>query len=387
MKLLETLRAGSSGIRVELPAQLVVVKDEADSAELRDETTGAVWWLFLSSGLHLDLGSPDADELELAVRCYARVMFDEVFRQTAGADAGQPRTADPTWTPMIDFERLRVDGAAALRTVHRMAYRPGREMVMAHLLVPLAHGLFEARVLTGEAMTGIREALLLDAQPDMLAAVKTLKQADYDDPARDASFPNHSLSRARAAIRWLVNEAGLKVPAPAPPRPAGEVTLAALGCAFVPPPRFVHQPDGDQPHVAALRRVSFCATDGIEHLKVQRVDDLARTAPDKLRMRIEHYVREVHDSADVKDLRLVTEEVTVDGRLHVMVSGEGRGHLGALRNSFRWFVDDQRRAWFIAIMATAAVPAEVRRTELEAAARSWRLLPGTATTKPWWRPW
>ena len=40
---------------------------------------------------------------------------------------------------------------------------------MAHLLVPLERGLFEARAVTGESMTGYREALLLEAQPDMLA--------------------------------------------------------------------------------------------------------------------------------------------------------------------------------------------------------------------------
>lgn len=387
MKLLEALRAGSSGIRVELPAQLAVVKDAEQKAELQDEATGVGWWFFLSPGLHLDLGSPDAGELELAVRWYARAMFDDVFRATASEDAGQPRTADPAWTPMVDFERLNIGGAAALRTVHRMAYRPGREIIMAHLLVPLERGLFEARAVAGESLTGYREALLLDAQPDMLAAAKMLKQADYDDPARDDKFPKHCLSRARAAIRWLVSEAGVKVLAPAPRRSNGEVELAALGCAFVPPPRFVHEPDGDKPGVAAFRRVSFCATDGIEYLEVRRVDELARTAPHELRARIEHFLREEHESAEVGELTLAAEEITVDGRLHVTVSVEGRGHSGALRNSFRSFVDDQRRAWFIAIMASAAVPAEVRSAELEAAARSWRRLLGAASAKPWWRFW
>jgi len=156
MKLLEALHTGASGIRVELPAGLAVAKDGEDGAELEDEANGVRWWFFLAPELRLELGAPDASELELAMRWYARAMFDDVFRATAGDEAGEPRTADPDGTPMVDFERQRVGGAAALRTVHRMAYRPGSEIVMAHLLVPLERGLFEARAVAGDALTGYR---------------------------------------------------------------------------------------------------------------------------------------------------------------------------------------------------------------------------------------
>jgi hypothetical protein len=221
--------------------------------------------------------------------------------------------------------------------------------------------------------------------------MRALKQADYDDPSHDATFANHSLSRVRASIRWLVAEAGLQVLAPAPRWPGGVVELPALDCAFVPPPRFVREPDGGEPHVASFQRVSFCTTDGIESLQISRVRELERIAPRELRSRSERFTRGWHEASGVRDLVITTAETTIDGRSHVMVTAEGNGHIGALRNSFLWFIDDRRDAWFISLTASAAVPAAVRNAELDAVARSWRRMTTTAITataaKPWWRFW
>lgn len=384
MKMLEALRDGSPGIRIVLPPRLTVIRNDDRVVELSDEASGVRWWLLAFPGLHLDLGDPGQPEFAVAARWYARTMFDAEFHANVNDTTQRPRTADPHWTPMVDFEHLSVDDTAALRTVHRMAYRRGTEINMAHLLVPLEHGLFEARVCAIDVETGFREAALIAAlfptQPDI--AARPPKQAAYDDPSRDATFASHSLSRVRASIRWLVAEAGVQVLAPAPRRVHGVVELPALGCAFVPPPRFVREPEWDEPHLAAFHRVSFCATDGVETLQISRVEQLARVARHELRSRIERFTRESHEANKVRDLVITTEETAVDGRSHVMVTVEGRGHNGALRNSCVWFVDDQREAWFIGIMASAAVPAAVHIAELEVAARSWRRMATAATARP-----
>jgi hypothetical protein len=78
----------------------------------------------------------------------------------------------------------------------------------------------------------------------------------------------------------------------------------------------------------------------------------------------------------------------VDGRAHVVVVAEGLGHRGRLRNTFRWFLADDGRPWFVALCATTAVPADVRRAELEGPARSWRAIAVEAPRRrPWWKLW
>jgi hypothetical protein len=69
-------------------------------------------------------------------------------------------------------------------------------------LVPLRRGLFEIRVLAGDSLTGLREALLVDRTIASLGdgEVPALSQAEIDDPAHDAAVPQHALSRVRAAL-------------------------------------------------------------------------------------------------------------------------------------------------------------------------------------------
>ena len=156
--MLRELREGTLGVRFDVSSTWTVRRDEPRNAELFDEVERLTWLLSFGVGHHLDVGPFDDDADNAGVRArleaYARQMFNVVFAQLHHDDpapqtgsAASPRTADPSWSPLIDVEHEAVGGVPALRTVHRMAYEPGREVVMGHLLVPLKDGLFEARVL------------------------------------------------------------------------------------------------------------------------------------------------------------------------------------------------------------------------------------------------
>lgn len=420
MKLTRALRGDSLGVKLEVPREWQVIGESEEALQLIDEASQVQWWLFWFPGMHLALGqgggqgATDEDaQIEAAMRHYARAMFEWAFHHRArneagseggsdggsgkpgGGDAGkaggkpageakrEPRTADPTWTPMVDYERLQAGGAPALRTVHRMSYEPGREIVMGHLLIPLKSGLFEVRVAAGDPMTGVREAMLLAMRRDP-DATKPLTQREIDAPEHDEKFRDHALSRVRRALRWALAEAKLEVTAPAAVHQHGEVVLKKLDCALTPPPRFVRQVDHDDYNLEVFQRVGFCGTDGVERLLVQRVYELGKLAPAQLRAAAEKYSRQLNEKSEVRDLALTTEEVALGERRAVLVEVCGQGHDGGLRNSFCWVLDRKGTAHLIAILGSDAVPASERRDELLAAATSWR---STRDARPWWRPW
>jgi hypothetical protein len=72
-----------------------------------------------------------------------------------------------------------------------MMYQRGKEIVMGHLLIPVAGGLFEVRAICGGGMTGLRESMLLMAAipKPVEGEAQFLSQRQYDDPRHDAMFP------------------------------------------------------------------------------------------------------------------------------------------------------------------------------------------------------
>src|SRR4051794_14780565 len=102
------------------------------------------------------------------------------------------------------------------------------ELVMGHLLVPLQGGLFEARPF-GQGrnpVTGVRESALMILR----GTQGFLSQAEYDDPAHDAQFPDHPVSQVRHALRSLMTAWDLCVTRPAPLPATREIFLSQLGC-------------------------------------------------------------------------------------------------------------------------------------------------------------
>jgi hypothetical protein len=197
MLLDDALRRGDLGVRFAIPQHLKVLESTPAMVHARDVADGVEWWLFFEPGVHLDLAPAHHGDLAAALEHYGRAMFEQLHEDGRDADADaeadrdrRPRTADPSWSTMVDIEPVTLDTAPALRTVHRMAYEPGREVVMGHLLVPLRRGLFEIRVLASDSLTGVREALLVNRKLANLGGgeAPTLSQAEIEghpaDPGR-----------------------------------------------------------------------------------------------------------------------------------------------------------------------------------------------------------
>lgn len=400
MPLIDSLKTGQFGLTLQLPRHLEVLHDKKTSAQLVDTPKNIVWFFFFFPDLHLDLNEEHRANMKRSLEPYARAMFDDVFQQLRPDDPErQPRTADSKWSPMIDVEYSNIDDAKVLRTVHRMAYEPGHEMIMGHLLIPLQQGLFEARVLTVDKMTGYRESILLDKrlqkhplndEEDIRRVMATICQEDYDDPQHDEAFPEHALSRSRAALRWLIHDANLRVTEPPSPFAPGEVQVPHLNCALVPPPRFFYEdPSDDRSTSASFHRVSFCGTDGIERLLVDRWDQVARDAKNanfsKLAKSIAHTL---HVKSGVDEMQVTVKKLAPEARgPQALVIVEGKGHQGLLRNAMLFFQDEQQRTWSLSRCGTAAVPTETLRAELIETVRTFRINAPPKSQKPWWKFW
>ncbi|MDC0741577.1 hypothetical protein [Polyangium mundeleinium] len=129
MHVIESLQTGRFGVTLQLPSHLKVCRDEEECAELVDEPKNVVWWFFFFPDLHLDLREEHRGDLRKSLEYYARSMFDDMFHKRDHADKERPpRTADPTWSPIIDVEPLNIgDAKALLRTA-----RPKREASVAY---------------------------------------------------------------------------------------------------------------------------------------------------------------------------------------------------------------------------------------------------------------
>lgn len=416
MKLTKALQGKSMGLTWTVPPAWELVGENDDAAQLTDPQHKVQWWLFWFPGLTLGLGEPrdgEAADIEAAMHHYAKAMFETTFKARREHEAAerakkspeelaqeeadgklpipeQPRSADGAWSPMVDCERASLGKGAALRTIHRMSYEPGREIIMGHLLVPTAHGLLEARVVAGDLMTGVRESFLLqqklgDSEAAELAPGElTLTQREIDDPAHDETFQDHSLSRVRRALRWLIADAGVEVLEPAPPHPGGEVVLKKLDCALVPPPRFVHNEPRHDYNIEVFERVGFCGTDGMERLIVQRAHELKTMKFEKLGPAAEKFSRELCETSGLRELAITSDELAVGERRCVLVTARGRGEDGGLLHLFCWLLDKKGRPYFVALLGGDAVPEAVRRDELSAAVKTWRSL---TDGKPWWQLW
>jgi len=356
MKLVAALRAGSHGVRLDFPTDFFVEMETDTGARLRDPVHGVAWSLFFFPNLYLDLSEAHREALQRDVERHVRFLFETALDQDEASER-EPRQAndtippklDPTWSPRVDVLHVSLDGGAALEVVHDAHYEPGLETVMGHLLVPLRTGLFEART--------------------MSSAHSTRAEAAHEPSPGDS---------VRAAHHWLRSSAGLRISDPGKYE-TGEVTLAPLGCAVTPPPRFVFSGPADagrQRVWYAFDRVSFSGTDGVDRFLVQRIKERHVTHADaasRLLARADELSREIHEDAEVEQIQCMAERLPdLDGRPQASVVVEGHGHVGALRTAMRWFLDRDDQLWCLAISSTVALSRDDLAEKLEAATRSWR---------------
>lgn len=378
--LLKDLRKGVHGARLVFPG---AVKEEVDkqfeAGPIEDPERGALWWFLFRSDVRFDLTAEREPQLRAAAHDFAKGMFEQVSLHT---DSEVPlRSADPEWSPVVDLQLIELGTAPALRLIHRMIYRPGREMIMGHLVVPLRKGLFECQVLTDDTFTGTRESMLVADRLRHLSeaerrafeeavaqgSARLLTQSEIDAPELDERFPKHCLSRARAALRWLERASGLEIREPwTQPHGTREIALPDLGASIVPPPGFVHH-SGER-----FERVSFCATDGCEQLVVGPKQHIAdRVAADRLEEFATAKARWMLSAMHLADIHLELEPDRAADE-PIGIAADCMSVYGRSRNVFVFFRDTGGRARYLWLSTIPARPAEVLIDELRACASSWR---------------
>ena len=207
---------------------------------------------------------------------------------------------------------------------------------MGHLLIPVAAGLVEMRWVAKTNQTGEREStwiLRSNRRPTADGSFDHPSQAAFDDPALDPQFPQHPLSIARAAGRWFVKHARVRVVRPTAHVHGAEILLPSLGCALVPPPRFklaaVEKHESGEPR-AMMNRASLSGTDGVDWFWVTVLPAKKRSARNgqTLSAELATYAREVFIDQGIESIR--TEIVATSTTGEARVFAEGDGHLGRI---------------------------------------------------------
>jgi hypothetical protein len=209
------------------------IGEHTDSQLTVRDDAGLTWRVQLSP-IEFAIASGEEGALGEYLHQSSRDMFELRWRSKTRAASAQPPTISGEWTPVIDAKLGTIGEGRIARCVRRLAYEQGDETVVGHLFVPVEKGTIEIRISARSGETGTREAAVANKYGGKQA------QSVYDGAELDPYFPEHPLSRVRAALDATV--ASLEIVS-LPQRTAGtEVTLAEAGAAITPPIRFVSSP-------------------------------------------------------------------------------------------------------------------------------------------------
>ncbi len=109
MSLLEEFSRGDHGVRFSPPAGFEFVEEDHECVKFDDPALGSLMVLFFP-GLHLDLNATDREGLRDGLEWPARIMFLQMFSQFGDLENEEPRTSDPSWSPMIQSEFVTLAG-------------------------------------------------------------------------------------------------------------------------------------------------------------------------------------------------------------------------------------------------------------------------------------
>jgi len=345
-------------LKLHLPSHYVILEDREDSAQVLDEQNQVVWYFFLFTNLHVNLQEDYREELEKSLHLYAKSMFSYTEETQA---------VNPEWTPIVDIEYLNIGSTDILRTVHRMAIRPGEEVVMGHLLIPVQQGLFEGRVVSVDTITGHRESTLMMPilQNLSMEELQNLQRPDFDSPIHDSQFPEHCLSRNRTGLRWLINNLYLSKPSPALRHDRTEIPH--LGCSIVSPPRFVIDTSNTSEMAQKFSRVSFCGTDGLESFVVNSLGKFNFSSQSKFLDFVEDIIPKIFQ--DLESIN--TQILSPHNQQHRLLAFAEKSQT---RYVLLFFFDIYERLWFLNWCANSIVPVEKVIKYLEDSMNSLRLI-------------
>jgi hypothetical protein len=250
----------------------------------------------------------------------------------------------------------------------------------------------------------MRESLILNdslagVNDDVMEIVQRLRQRDFDDARHDARFPAHPLSLVRAELREVLDAERVTVLEPSPTSPPSEVVLRELGCAIVPPARYLLTAQPPSEDCVQFGRISFAGTDGIQLLTLLARRD-KQVRPTGTEPALLDAARDLASDVAPEALNLQIEVRALpdaDGRTQVMAyrTYDDPTGIGPQHSAFRFFVPRPGRLLIIAIGTGRCVPKEEMLADLESVVASWRPLDGEPSAssdtphhkKPWWRIW
>ena len=395
MSFLEKVARGDYGVRFSATEEFEVTGESDSGTALLHSSKR--FGLHLSwCPYRLDLSPTTEDVLRRDLERGTRDLFIQ-FRQRrtqdgAPSDRAKRYDDDPQWSPLISRNLFAIGGAPGLEVVHRLSHEPGSEIVMGHLLIPVATGLFEFRVTASAQMTGVKESILvaeLLQRPDVQkeAAETSLEETlpkhmpPIDDPGLDERFSDHPLAIVRRALRWLRKEPQIAVIAPGLAQASGEVALPSLGCAITPPARYVvHE---QKPDRAQFSRVSFATTDGVSILNIAQLPKNVRGPGASSEKFAEQMIRATLPDGST-DIVVRCRAVSIDdgpGGVEAQASFI-RADCFPGQSVLRLFPDQLGRFWLAMIGTSQSVPVSEISDEISSVVRSFRLM-----SKPSWKFW
>lgn len=390
MAFIEDLKNGLPGVQFAVPEGWQVHEDQERRAVLLDNER-KVGWHLVHTPWRLDLRRQHDEVLRRDIERHARYTFVEQYKQIElppGSERPPPRVLDPTWSPIIEIDHIRVGEAPALLILRRVAYEPAIEVVLGHVQIPLVTGLCDLTVFHRTNETGGREGALLEKAllkypgETPQALVQRLGQRYFDDPAHDATFPGHALTLVRGALRWLLGgpEQRIKVTAPMGEMPAGELGLPMASCAVQVPPRYVPLPPGAVPMPRSMVVMTRVLLEGGENPRILDVwhltDVLLKGSAAERASQLHELIKK--NAAEVEEqgvkIDLAVKDLPSEGE-QVRASTEMRVQAGAPTLSVsRWMVEPDGQVFRVSISAPDYIPAAELNDEADAVMKSWRRL-------------
>jgi len=388
MGLADELESGELGVRCRVHETQILEQSPHFAVLLQPERHLALH--IVKAPWHLD--GRHASAWKLAIEHHTQLLFEASFQPEQDPETGQPtepRTRDQTWSPLIAFEQLDA-GTPAWWLLFRRNYAPGDELVEGRLLVPVATGLVTVSLLARDTITGYRESALAlsNELPGTNATWSRSTQALFDDPAHDARFPEHCLSRVRDGLRWLLAPEGaaLVCTAPAIPTPSGEIALPEADSVVTPPPRFAVLPAGTLPLAPSLASFSSVVLGGDEAPRLLSVWSLPQRLPKSAGPAgLEALVRETlsawtQEGARDIELNVASVNGVLGPEAHVHVRFQANG--APRQEQQTWFTDSDRSVFRIGVDAPSDYAKAELRAEVATVRESWRRL---SPKRRWWQ--
>ncbi len=358
----KSLELGSCGVQWQPPDGAIGEHTDTQLA-VRDDA-GLTWRVQLSP---IEFAIAAGEEGALAEDLYlsSRAMFELRWRGKPRAADAQPRTASGEWTPVIDAKLGTIGEGRIARCVRRLAYEQGDETVVGHLFVPVEKGTIEIRISARSGDTGTREAAIANKYGGKQT------QATYDNAELDPYFPDHPLSRVRAALDATV--ASLEIVTLPQRTPGAEVALSEPGAAITPPIRFVGAPP-----IAGSSRGEIVrqGVDGWRRtIHVWRVGRHKLKGKDMHAALIEHADKDAADWAKAGASSVASHSAAIDDygvcmQIQQYVTYEREG---LVRHAVqRWWLAGDGTMWRIGSDAAALVDRQLLLEELGAVQDSFR---------------